>query len=153
MFFDEGVLNVICNFIDDPKTFFAFSQVCRRAARVCKLYEERKMDQFVRFKNCCAAGGVCILTTTRTLPNGTKHGLQLNQFMLGYEMTKKKYFKKGQLVAKYKSDFGPANIYSDEDHSDVEKLTIYNNEMSVHVAMKLLEQKVDCPEIFSVRRI
>jgi len=34
MIFDEGVLNVICSFINDPKTFRSFSEVSKRAWKV-----------------------------------------------------------------------------------------------------------------------
>jgi len=47
-------------------------------------YVDVKMDEFVRVKNEVGTGGVIIISHTRTLPNGNKHGLNSTEWF-GYE--------------------------------------------------------------------
>lgn len=101
MIFDEGVLNVICSFIDDPKTFRAFSSVSKRTWKVYQLYVDAKMNQFVHWKSDIGIGGVYVATYTGRLPNGAKHGLNIREYWGFQDSIEKEYFRNGRLLAKY----------------------------------------------------
>ena len=71
MSFDANILNVICKYIDDPKTFFNFALVCRKTRYVTKLYKNNKMDQFaIKYIKTIENGQL----VERRLPNGELHG-------------------------------------------------------------------------------
>ena len=75
MNFDTNILNVICEHIDDPKTFFNFALVSHKTRYVIELHKNNKMDQFTiehvkqstnYFKH-----------VERRLPNGKLHGIKV----------------------------------------------------------------------------
>ena len=73
MSFDANIFNIICEHIDDPKTFFNFALVSHKTRYVTELHKNNKMDQFtIRHTNHDCSGYKCI---ERRLPNGKLHGI------------------------------------------------------------------------------
>ena len=71
MNFDTNILNIICEHIDDPKTFFNFALVCRKTRYVSKLRKNNKMDEFA-IKYVKTIDNEYVVE--RRLPNGKLHG-------------------------------------------------------------------------------
>ena len=79
MSFDANILNVICEHIDDPKTFFNFALVCRKTRYITKLHKNNKMDEFAMedvSHDCNDNSCVCVERRFR-LPNGKLHGVEV----------------------------------------------------------------------------
>ena len=78
MIFDNNVLNIICIFIDDPKTFRNFAIACRKTNYITNLQVDDKMTLFSE-KQVVDYHGISIIhrDVKRKLPNGNLHGKQL----------------------------------------------------------------------------
>ena len=75
MSFDANILNVICKYIDDPKTFFNFALVSHKTRHVTKLYKNNKMDQFTIKHVEHGSVRNSFKCVERRLPNGKLHGI------------------------------------------------------------------------------
>ena len=76
MNFDTNILNVICEHIDDPKTYFNFALVCRKTRYVTELHKNNKMDEFsIKYVKTIDHGMVKVVE--RRLPNGKLHGVKV----------------------------------------------------------------------------
>ena len=75
MSFDTNILNVICEYIDDAKTYFNFALVCRKTRYVTKLRKNSKMNQFTIENDSHGFndGRKCV---ERRLPNGRLHDVK-----------------------------------------------------------------------------
>ena len=72
MSFDTNILNIICEHIDDPKTFFNFALVCHKSRYVTKLHKNNKMYQFTT-EHVRDFLIDCYKFVERRLPNGRLH--------------------------------------------------------------------------------
>ena len=74
--FDNVVLNKICEFVNDPQTFYNFSLVCRKFYNVSRIHKNYKMDTFLTYfgpgadTDCRSNGSILSL-----LPNDKPHGV------------------------------------------------------------------------------
>ncbi len=78
MYFDKVILNKICKFIDDPKTYLNFSLANKKLHRVAVNNVNQKMDEYIYSFgpgadcDCRSNGGVLSV-----LPNGEPHGVHM----------------------------------------------------------------------------
>ena len=82
MSFDTNILNVICEHIDDPKTFFNFALVCRKTRYISKLHHNNKMDEFAMVDVSHGYNNSCKFVLRR-LPNGNLHGVEACYWVSG----------------------------------------------------------------------
>lgn len=103
---DSIVLNHICKWIDDPKTFYNFALVSIKALNVAMLNKVEKMDQF-SLKNTIIDddGEDCYITTNTRLPNGNLHGKQ--SYLCSYAATgdQYSYYYNGVFIADVSWDY------------------------------------------------
>ena len=77
MSFDTNILNIICKYVDDAKTYFNFALVCRKTRYVTKLHKNNKMDEFViKYVEPDGDGQL----VKRRLPNGKSHDVTAVQY-------------------------------------------------------------------------
>jgi len=139
MIFDDNVLNIICRYIDDVKTFAAFSITCKKTHNISKLHVNQKMDKFVTEKSDVGTGGAIIVIVYKYLPNRLLHGIQSCQsYYQNLESLELKLYHKGYLLARYDmdqreiDDDGNDNIMVDETRVlNIYDINIYSEEVII----------------------
>jgi len=91
------ILDRICSFIDDPKTFINFSLINKDTRFIANLYKNKKMDQFSKLNfDSTIIGGLEYCKSSYTLPNGNLHGEKY--LSVTFELHPYRYYYNGILV-------------------------------------------------------
>ena len=78
MLFDNVVLNILCEVIDDPTTYYNFNLLNKKCHKIALLHREQKIKQFLKKVETHFGQHKTVL------PNGMMHGIHHETFVVSY---------------------------------------------------------------------